>query len=154
MADSKKLSFSTPPILNIFLWKFHGLVLGLAGLIDAKGIDVAQSIWLWGCPAIHSLEQFVQGSGLKGLIYNPGIKKSHQSWGPFNNYVNKMRGEGVKMSIRSGYKNFLCSQKMKRFYPFSCWLPPWKFCIKIIESIKWKSLDLENFESNHLDLHK
>jgi hypothetical protein len=25
--------------------KFHGLVLGLVGLIDAKGIDVAQLIW-------------------------------------------------------------------------------------------------------------
>jgi hypothetical protein len=46
MADSKKLRFSTPPILNIFLRKFHGLVLGLVELIDAKGIDVAQPIWL------------------------------------------------------------------------------------------------------------
>ena len=25
--------------------KFHGLVLGLVGLIDEKGIDVDQSIW-------------------------------------------------------------------------------------------------------------
>ena len=39
----KKRSFSSSPILNIF---FHGLVLGLVGLIDAKGIDVAQPIWL------------------------------------------------------------------------------------------------------------
>ena len=45
MADSKKLRFSTPPILNIFSLKFHGLVLGLVQLIDAKGIDVAQPIW-------------------------------------------------------------------------------------------------------------
>jgi hypothetical protein len=37
MADSKKLSFSELPILKTFLWKFHGLVLGLVGLIDAKG---------------------------------------------------------------------------------------------------------------------
>ena len=29
MADSKKLSFSTPPTLNIFLRKFQGLVLDL-----------------------------------------------------------------------------------------------------------------------------
>ena len=29
IADSKKLSFSTPPIFNIFLQKFQGLVLGL-----------------------------------------------------------------------------------------------------------------------------
>jgi hypothetical protein len=32
------------------LWKFYGLVLELVELIDAKGIDVAQPIWLWGCP--------------------------------------------------------------------------------------------------------
>ena len=34
MADSKKLSFSIPSILNIFFQKFHGLVFGLVGLID------------------------------------------------------------------------------------------------------------------------
>jgi hypothetical protein len=45
MADSKKLRFSKPPILNIFFQKFHGLVLGLVGLVDAKGIDEAQRIW-------------------------------------------------------------------------------------------------------------
>ena len=50
MADSKKLSFSIPPILNIFFQKFHGLVIGLVGLIDVKGIDVAQPIWLSDCP--------------------------------------------------------------------------------------------------------
>ena len=45
----KKAHFPGPPILNIFSWKFHGLVLGIVELIDAKGIDVAQPIWLWGC---------------------------------------------------------------------------------------------------------
>ncbi len=38
--------FSKLPILEIFSRKFHRLVLGLVGLIDAKGIDVAQPIWL------------------------------------------------------------------------------------------------------------
>ena len=38
----KILSFSTPPILNIFFQKFHGLVLRLVGLHDVKGIDFAQ----------------------------------------------------------------------------------------------------------------
>jgi hypothetical protein len=33
-------------ILNIFSRKFHGLVLELVELIDTKGIDVAQPIWL------------------------------------------------------------------------------------------------------------
>jgi hypothetical protein len=46
MADSKKTHFPAPPILNIFSSKLNGLVLGLVGLIDAKGIGVAQSIWL------------------------------------------------------------------------------------------------------------
>ena len=46
MADSKKLSFSTLPKAEQFLQKFHGLVLGLVGLIDVTGIDFAQAIWL------------------------------------------------------------------------------------------------------------
>ena len=45
MADLKKLSFSTSPKAEQFPPKFHGLVLGLVGLIDAKGNDVAQPIW-------------------------------------------------------------------------------------------------------------
>ena len=45
MADSKKLRFSKAPILKKILQKLQGLVLGLEGLIDAKGIDVAQPIW-------------------------------------------------------------------------------------------------------------
>jgi hypothetical protein len=44
MADSKKLRFSKPPILKKISQKFQALVLALVGLIDAKGIDVAQSI--------------------------------------------------------------------------------------------------------------
>jgi hypothetical protein len=51
MADSKKLSFSKSPILKFFLRKFHGLVLGLVELIDAKGIDVTQPILLRDSPA-------------------------------------------------------------------------------------------------------
>jgi hypothetical protein len=45
MANSKKLRFSKPPILEIFSPKFQGLVLVLVVLIEAKGIDVAQPIW-------------------------------------------------------------------------------------------------------------
>ena len=45
MAASKKPHFPAPPILNIFSWNFHGF-LGLVELIDAKGIGVAQLIWL------------------------------------------------------------------------------------------------------------
>ena len=42
MAASKKPRFPAPPILNIFLWNFYGLVLGLVELIDAKGIQTFQ----------------------------------------------------------------------------------------------------------------
>ena len=50
MADSKKVHFSKLPILKKFLRKFHGLNRGSVELIDAKGIDVAQTIWRSGCP--------------------------------------------------------------------------------------------------------
>ena len=46
----KKAHFSKSPILKIFSRKFLRFVLGLVGLNDAKGIDVAQPIWPWGCP--------------------------------------------------------------------------------------------------------
>ena len=45
----KKPSFSTSPKAEQFPPKFHGLVLGLVGLIDAKGINVTQPIWPSGC---------------------------------------------------------------------------------------------------------
>ena len=48
--SSKKAHFSKSPILKIFSRKFLRLVLGLVGLNDAKGIDIAQRIWPWGCP--------------------------------------------------------------------------------------------------------
>ena len=45
MADSKKLSFLTSSKAEQIPAKFHGLVLELVGLNDAKGIDLAQPIW-------------------------------------------------------------------------------------------------------------
>ena len=50
MADSKKLSFSTSSKAEQIPPKFHGFVLGLVGLNDAKGIHFAQPIWPWDCP--------------------------------------------------------------------------------------------------------
>ena len=44
MAASKKPHFPAPPILNIFSLDFHGLVLGVVELIDAKGIGTDQLI--------------------------------------------------------------------------------------------------------------
>ena len=42
----KKAEFFKTDNSQYFFQKFHGLVLWLVGLIDAKGIDVAQPIWL------------------------------------------------------------------------------------------------------------
>ena len=42
--------FSTSPKAEQFPPKFHGLVLGLVGLFDANGIEMAQPIWLRDCP--------------------------------------------------------------------------------------------------------
>jgi hypothetical protein len=52
MADSKKAHFSKSPILKSFSRKFLRFVLGLVGLNDAKGIDVAKkfifgTFWLF-----------------------------------------------------------------------------------------------------------
>ena len=46
MADSKKMSFSKSTISKKNLLKFQRLVFGLVELIDEKGIDLAQPIWL------------------------------------------------------------------------------------------------------------
>ena len=51
MANSKKLHFSKPSFPNIFSWNCARLVIGSVGLIDEKGINVAQPIWLSGCPS-------------------------------------------------------------------------------------------------------
>ena len=56
MADSKKLSFSPSPKAEQFPPKFHGLVLGLVGLIDAKGINMTQPLW----PLGYLYHSFVQ----------------------------------------------------------------------------------------------
>ena len=48
----KNLSFSKLPILKVFLRKFHELVLGLVKLMNVKGIDVAQPIWLRDSPTL------------------------------------------------------------------------------------------------------
>jgi hypothetical protein len=53
MADSKKLSFSIPPILNIFFQKFNGLVLGLVVLMPRA----LMLLNLYGCEAVqHKLK--------------------------------------------------------------------------------------------------
>ena len=54
MKQKKKICWkkttSKWPILEKFSRNFLGLVPGLVVLNDVKVIDVAQPIWLWGCP--------------------------------------------------------------------------------------------------------
>jgi hypothetical protein len=46
MAVFQNGHFSKSPILKLFFCEnFMDLVIGLVGLIDAKGIDVAQPMW-------------------------------------------------------------------------------------------------------------
>jgi hypothetical protein len=75
MAGSKNLNFSTPPILNIFLQKFHGFILGLVRLNDAKFIDVAQPIWPFFESAI--LNFYFE---FYFFFYFIPIKISHKLW--------------------------------------------------------------------------
>ena len=46
----KNWVFQLPPKAEQLSPKFYRLVLGLVGLIDAKGINVTQPIWPSGCP--------------------------------------------------------------------------------------------------------
>ena len=47
----KKGHFPAPPILNIFFSKISWIgPWVIIGLIEAKSIDVAQPLWLSGCP--------------------------------------------------------------------------------------------------------
>ena len=87
MAASKKPRFPAPPILNIFSWNFYGLVLGLVELIDAKGIEMSQLIWSWGCPTnnlktqkTHFLSVFeLMSDSLTTIKVEPHQCLSHQS---------------------------------------------------------------------------
>jgi hypothetical protein len=68
------------PIFKLFLWKFHGLVLGLVGLIDVKGIDVAQPIWSRGCPTQGQKQPKTEHFVFLGCFY-PYVKQPHNHIG-------------------------------------------------------------------------
>ena len=69
----------TPPILNVFLWKFHGLVLGLVGKIDVEGINVAQPIWLSDCPTWAQK----RAKNIKNNIFSPFLSSCRTAWQPY-----------------------------------------------------------------------
>ena len=72
--------FSKWPIFKLFLWKFHGLVLGLVGLIDVKGIDVAQPIWSRGCPTQGQKQPKTEHFVFLGC-FCPYVKQPHNHIG-------------------------------------------------------------------------
>ena len=123
----KKLIFSKSPILKIFLWKFHGSVLGLVGLIDAKGIDLSQPIFelclLWclaqsqiWCTTLYTLN---------GKCTNQNIFSSHFAH-IGSSKKKKIRESRPKISVRGNRASgdgivleqgvFSCS---KIYYPIS-----------------------------------
>ena len=78
MAASKKPHFPAPPILNIFSWNSHGLVLGLVELFDAKGIGLAQPIWSWRDQEVINQKVFSQSWTSKLSTWpSPSLKLVH-----------------------------------------------------------------------------
>ena len=53
--------------------------------------------------------------------------------GPFNNYVDKMRGQKMSVFVHAqGIKLVHAGeggQKIAKFCPRSCWMPPWYYCL-------------------------
>ena len=61
-----------------FLWKFHGLVLCLVGLIHAKGIGLAQPIWSWRDQEVINQKVFSQSWTSKLSTWpSPSLKLVH-----------------------------------------------------------------------------
>ena len=119
MADFQNRRFSKLPILKIFLWKFHGLVLGLVGLIDAKNIDVAQPIWSWVCPTLGQKQP-------KNTKY--------AFFACFCPYVGQPHG----------HVGWAKSMPFSSINPTNPWTNPWNFHKKIWELAILKNGDFEN----------
>ena len=78
----RKSHFPAPPILNIFSWKFHGLVLGLVELNDVKGISVAQ---------LMRLSDKYSKTGKKSVkIYR--IRRIFPNFDDYSDFQQKARG--------------------------------------------------------------
>ena len=107
MADWKKAYFPKSPILKIFSRKFHGLVLGLVGLNDAKPIDLAQPIWRWGC-----LKKALKQAKNVFFVF----------LGPFRAYVGQPQGH-IGWAISMGFASF---------NPTNPRTNPWNFREKIL----------------------
>ena len=121
MADWKKAYFPESPILKNFLSKFHGLVLGLVGLNDAKPIDLAQPIWWWGC-----LKKALKQAKNVFFVF----------LGPFRAYVGQPQGH-IGWAKSMGFASF---------NPTNPKTNPWIFWEKIL-GIWW--IEKVNFLGGH-----
>ena len=136
MADSKKGHFSKSPILNIFLWKIHELVLGLVEFIDAKGIGMAQPIWPWGCRTLalkQAKNAFLVFLGcFWAFVRQPhnyigwarpmpftSINSTNSRTNPWNVHENILRIKGVEnlRFFESAILNFFFQKKKFYFVP-------------------------------------
>ena len=119
MADPKKVHFSKSPILKIFSRKFLRLVLGLVGLNDAKGIDVAQRIWPWGCPTKAQKQPKRTGNAFFGCLWaSVGQPHGHICWAtsmPFASFN--------PTNPRTNLRNF--REKILRIGDFEKWAFFW-----------------------------
>ena len=107
MADSKKAHFSKSPILEIFSRKSLRSVLGLVGLNDAKGIDVAQCIWPWACPTKAQKQPKSTEKAFFGCFWAfVGQPHGHIRWGtsmPFASF----NPTNPRTNLRNFRENFL-----------------------------------------------
>ena len=53
-----------------------------------------------------------------------GVSKDFYRWGAFNNYVDKRRGKELKKCLFKSTQGGGEGQKMVKFCPRSCWMPP------------------------------
>ena len=146
MADWKKAYFPKSPILKIFSRKFHGLVLWLVGLNDAKPIDLAQSIWRWGC-----LKKALKQAKNVFFVF----------LGPFRAYVGQPQGH-IGWAISMGFASFnptnprtnpwnfhekflrIGNFENQPFWIFFAW-SPWKSVTNYV--IEWMGLNFDVFPS-------
>ena len=158
MADSKKAHFSKWPILKIFSRKSLRSVLGLVGLNDAKGINVAQRMWPWGCPTKAQKQPKNAFSVLFGCFW-ACVRQPHghirwatsmpfASFNPTNprTYLRNFREKILRIGdfekwafFESAILNFIFQKKKKIFFASS----PWKLVTNYV--LEWMGLNFYDY---------
>ena len=158
MADSKKLSFSTSSKAEQIPPKFHGFVLGLVGLNDAKGIDFAQPIWPWGCPT-YAPKQAKNTKNAFFACFGAYVRQPHGHIGwaksmpfasinpnnprtdPWNFHKKILRIDRVEKwpFFESAILNFFLQKKKKNFAS-----SPWKLVTNYV--LEWMGLNFQYYD--------